>query len=283
MNKLSVLQNKCLRCVSGAYRATPVSVLEAETHIAPMSVHLDRLQCLARARLHSGPMPSSLARAKRAIANKLRGKAGKKRVTRPSPGEKKRAWADKTTPTPTRKAPEPHPPWADPTPEEKKAYAAFETSKKNYRKAAKKAHDRSWIDEWETYKRGLNGPTPAQAGSIGTKRLKIHSLLSKAESSLATQIRTEKIGLADFLFTMKVPGATDQRCSCSWPRQTAKHVVMFCPLFDRTSLSRKISINDYGEIMESPRSIKIIVEWLMNLDLLKQFALAKLMLYSDTR
>lgn len=43
-DKLAVLQNKCLRTIAGAFKATPISVLEAETFIAPIGIHLDQLQ-----------------------------------------------------------------------------------------------------------------------------------------------------------------------------------------------------------------------------------------------
>lgn len=34
-SKVSVIQNKCLGVVSGAYKATPIQVLEAETYVPP--------------------------------------------------------------------------------------------------------------------------------------------------------------------------------------------------------------------------------------------------------
>ena len=39
--KLTSIQNKCLRVVAGAYRATPVSVLESETYTPPLDIYLD--------------------------------------------------------------------------------------------------------------------------------------------------------------------------------------------------------------------------------------------------
>lgn len=35
------MQNKCLRTVARAFKATPIPVLEAETFIAPIDSHLD--------------------------------------------------------------------------------------------------------------------------------------------------------------------------------------------------------------------------------------------------
>ena len=49
--KLAVLQNKCLQTIAGAFKATPILVLEAETFIAPIDIHLDQLQVKARYQL----------------------------------------------------------------------------------------------------------------------------------------------------------------------------------------------------------------------------------------
>lgn len=49
--KLEIMQNRCLRIVAGAYKATPIEVLQAETMLPPMQVHLDQLQAKARSRL----------------------------------------------------------------------------------------------------------------------------------------------------------------------------------------------------------------------------------------
>ena len=47
------MQNKCLRVVSEAYRATSVNVLKIETQIALMNIHLNQLQTQAKSRLRN--------------------------------------------------------------------------------------------------------------------------------------------------------------------------------------------------------------------------------------
>jgi hypothetical protein len=39
--KLQLIQNKCLRVVAGAYRATPTRSLEIETFTPPLDLYLD--------------------------------------------------------------------------------------------------------------------------------------------------------------------------------------------------------------------------------------------------
>ena len=42
------------------------------------------------------------------------------------------------------------------------------------------------------------------------------------------QLRTEKIGLNDFLFTRRVPDVTSPRCECGERRQTVAHILLRC-------------------------------------------------------
>lgn len=75
-DKLAILQNKCLRSIAGAFKATPIPVLEAETYIAPFDIHLDQLQANARYRLRVGGQSKFIAKTCKTIASKLRGKTG---------------------------------------------------------------------------------------------------------------------------------------------------------------------------------------------------------------
>lgn len=73
----------------------------------------------------------------------------------------------------------------------------------------------SWYDSYSWLPRAS---TVAQQANISKKRLKIHETLAKAESSLATQICIEKIGLTDFLHRQRVPDVTTPACPCGWPK-----------------------------------------------------------------
>ena len=61
--------------------------------------------------------------------------------------------------------------------------------------------------------------------------LRLHEGLSKSQSSLLVQLRTEKIGLRDFLFHRGVPDVPDPMCTCREGRQTVRHVLLTCRLF----------------------------------------------------
>ena len=49
-DKLRAIQGKCLRVVAGAYKATSVEALEAETHVEPLDIHASKVAIQAAAR-----------------------------------------------------------------------------------------------------------------------------------------------------------------------------------------------------------------------------------------
>ena len=80
--KLTVLQNKCLRSITGAYRATNTAVLEAESRMMPLDIYLDQAVLRGREVPRCGEV-IELAKAK--IQKKLPGKIGEKRQLRATP------------------------------------------------------------------------------------------------------------------------------------------------------------------------------------------------------
>ncbi|KAL6165128.1 hypothetical protein ACJQWK_08372 [Exserohilum turcicum] len=77
--------------------------------------------------------------------------------------------------------------------------------------------ERAWIVKWraEAKGRATYRHTP-----LPTKKIR--------QSALLVQLRTEKIGLRDFLFTQRVPGVTSSRCQCGERRQTVAHILLHC-------------------------------------------------------
>ena len=57
----------------------------------------------------------------------------------------------------------------------------------------------------------------------------IHQNLKRAQSSIATQIRSEHIGLNAYLHRRKVLEVEDPRYQSGYLSQNAKHMVMVCP------------------------------------------------------
>lgn len=86
--------------------------------------------------------------------------------------------------------------------------------------------EQAWAAKWQAETKGCashrNTPRPNK------KVLHLHEGLTKRQSALLVQLRTEKIGLRDFLFTQKVLGITSSRCQCGERQQTVAHVLLCC-------------------------------------------------------
>ena len=108
---------------------------------------------------------------------------------------------------------------ADPPP---KLYALQATLKMWSRKEADKMWKTSW--QQETKGRTTFRHTPAPSKKV----LQLHEGLTKRQSAILVQLRTEKIGLRDFLFRRKVPEILDPMCDCQEGRQTVRHVLLIC-------------------------------------------------------
>lgn len=91
---------------------------------------------------------------------------------------------------------------------------------------AHKEANKTWTAQWVAEERGRTSfrytPRPTK------KVLHLHDGLSKRQSALLVQMRTEKIGLNDFLFNRRVPDATDASCPGREGRQTVSHVLLRC-------------------------------------------------------
>jgi hypothetical protein len=90
----------------------------------------------------------------------------------------------------------------------------------------RKEADRNWHSSWqqETNGRTTFRHTPAPSKKV----LQLHEGLTKRQSAILVQLRTEEIGLRDFLFRRKVPDILDPMCDCREGRQTVRHVLLIC-------------------------------------------------------
>ena len=139
--KLAVIQNRSLRTVAGAYRATPIAVLEAETHIPPITVHLNRLQRNARRRLEQGSR--YIKKSCKTIGDKLRGTRGRRRAETLTPGVRKLKWAIPAM-NPVKKTPTPTPPWRDLTEEQRASIEEAAAAIRTYIKSTRDLQDKEW-------------------------------------------------------------------------------------------------------------------------------------------
>ncbi len=116
---------------------------------------------------------------------------------------------------------------------------------------------------WEEYQSGIPEwrRTAAQEGDIWADRRTLHTNLPKAASSALTQLRTEKTGLAYFLYRQRVPGVNSPGCEdCGWRKQDVKHVFMFCPRYQerRQLLINRAGTNDLYKMLITQKGAEAI-------------------------
>lgn len=104
--------------------------------------------------------------------------------------------------------------------------------------------------------------------------------MAAAESFMVMQIRTEKRGLAASLHQRQVPGMPTATLICGRPRQTAKHVIIFCRLNKiKKSIPNVRIAADYHQLLNTPQRLKTVTTQFMNTGLLSQFSKAVQQLY----
>ena len=120
-----------------------------------------------------------------------------------------------------------------------------EKDKGRKKEAGKMAAFHEWKNSWTSQNRKQRPGRPAsadpehwKAANIFTDRqtgsvkmnfkdtpLRIHRNLTRAQSSVAIQLRSEHIGLNSYLSRRKVPGVEKPSCQCGYPSQSVKHMV----------------------------------------------------------
>jgi hypothetical protein len=247
--KLQPVQNKCLRVVAGAYKATPIRALETETHTPPLDLYLDSRLAAFRERLASSPVGQLIQEACKVIQRRLRNRKGRRRGYRPIPSLAKDGWAKARL---------------------------LDLGETTEIKRVLKAWTRRWQASTrpDTWDRVLRPPDP--------KVLKLHTGLRKAESSALIQFRTGCTGLAYFLYKARVPGMESGLCSCGNGSETPRHLLIHC---QKEEIQRKELKGasggrlDLKRLLDTPEGAGLASRWVLRSERLSQFSLAKALLY----
>ncbi|KHJ30542.1 hypothetical protein EV44_g4290 [Erysiphe necator] len=103
----------------------------------------------------------------------------------------------------------------------------------------------------------------------------LHRNLSRAQSSIATQVRSEHNGLNSYLYRRKVPGVEAPSCQCGYRSQNVKHMIMACPRWakGRGEILRKAENRSFKAMMNNPKDVARITQWILNEGKLEQFRL----------
>lgn len=210
VNKLELIQCQCLRMVTGGFRATPTHILESHTNTPPLHLALTARTASYRAKAATSDIDEML--------------------------KTQCLWAHRSLFLPTI-------PWTQLAPRihhnksiPMEWYSTWLTHAETSRgqmmtpklsTQAWKATWAVWLQHWQAQMQNSSIPIP-QHISPGRQAMVAHGGLHKAQSSILTQIRCGKIGLAKFLYTCQVPGYNTPCCSCGSGDETPAHVTLYC-------------------------------------------------------
>ena len=131
--------------------------------------------------------------------------------------------------------------------------------------------EKDWKTCWTAYLHSISDNHTRPPALQVTKRnqLQLYKNVSKPMCSLITQIHTEKIGLNAFLTEHRVLRYLAQ-CPCRWRRQTAKHIICFCPQYteEHNELFHLTGTSNYSQIIIIPQGTKAAANWLQQRGLL---------------
>ena len=103
--KLEQTQNRCLCTIAGAYKATPIPLLESETGVLPIRTYLSVLQAQYQACTKDLPVRALLKKACKRIQTQLQGQQGHQRMQKETPSNSKEAWYQALPIDPTSRQP----------------------------------------------------------------------------------------------------------------------------------------------------------------------------------
>ena len=129
--------------------------------------------------------------------------------------------------------------------------------------------------KWKEYQRKTVNRASVYKGEWSHANIKRYAKLTSAQTFIAFQIRTEKIGLRNFLFARKVPDVASPICQCLQGRQTAKHLLIFCPRYPKDSLRDDCGTLDYNALTNNLKDLRKIAKWFLRNNILEQFRVAR--------
>lgn len=113
-----------------------------------------------------------------------------------------------------------------------------------------------------------------------SRGLRAKENLTRAESTVATLLRTEHISLNDYLCRRRVPGCLRLDCDCSWLRQTLKHIILFCPthMIGRAEMLSEAKTTDSTKLPSTEAGLRAVTKSFLERYVLTQFSLVRTMM-----
>ena len=253
ISSLVSFQNRCLRLIGGAFKATPSFLLESELFLLPLDLYFKFRTACFLSSIQNSPLKyflDSIFSTISSYASLL--KKPLKESSTISP-KWKFTWLSQIT-----------------------------TNQASSKKELQKLFTKEWEDQWEEKKRKSYPGWQTFCQKPHKNNLKLYKELQKAEASLLLQIRTGRIGLASFLFRAGVPDFPTPLCVCGQAEETAKHITSSCSLYSRQRQQVFFNPQDFTTIILNPELLQKFLYWFMSLKRLNQFNPAFKLHYSQS-
>ncbi len=233
-------------------------ILEAETYVELIQLHLAHLQIKFRQRMKKKQHDALISSFCNRIKSRLTAQRDRRRRRAvETSGERKQKWSAKLA---------------------KKMRKKNKMNEESIEKTWHKLFRVKWQQTWNAYQtKDRRRVCETLTDDISSKRLKLHRVLTKSESALVTHMRTRRIELADYLFSQRVSTVLSSDCFCDYSRQTLKHVLLLC-MNKTTNRQRMFKVDettDLRKLLNIEKRLKTSINWLMRINLLTQFSLTK--------
>jgi hypothetical protein len=228
-----------LRIISKHFRVTSLKILQKKTYVQFIHFHLSRLQVLVKNRLIKHEHRTIIKDFCNWVKSKLieaRERRRQREVT--TLNERKQQWYKKL---------------------QKKLFQKNKTKNTRRLKIYKKIFNVKWKRIWATYQmKHSRNFCLTLTNDITIKKLKLHEKLTKFESNLTTQIRTNRIKLIDYFFNRKMSNVVSSICFCDWIKQNVKHIVLQCLNHSqkRNKMLKKTTRRALDDLWSSSKKLK---------------------------
>jgi exonuclease III len=270
-------QNKCLRRAMGAYRRTGTHMVERESDTIPLPLYIDALaaQRVIKAQDHlvTAQIDHAVSRIHRDCEKRSRkpGKGRRARIPRRQETTqdilRERAnrlvLLQQRNDTPGQRGGEGH--------------------RRRPEKLIQEYYMGKWRSKWEVEAMKPGRREATWKDPWVTKPLRLYEKLAKHEATALFLLRTEVIGLNDWLARAKVPDV-DPLCPCGEYRQTVDHILHYCSRLrePRATLQAITGKLRPGDALGDAETARTVARWFIKTGILGQFRTAKEIQEEDT-
>ena len=202
ISSLIICQNKCLRLIGGAFKATPSFLLESELFLLPLDLYFKFRTACFLSSIQTSSLKDFLDSTFSTISSYTSSlRKPLKKFSTISPNWKF-TWLSQIT-----------------------------TNQASSKKELQILFTKEWENQWEEKKRKSYAGWQVFCQKPHYNNLKLYKELQKAEASLLLQTRTGRIGLASFLFRAGVSDFPTPLCMCGQAEETVKYITSSCSLY----------------------------------------------------